>query len=173
MKLVDHGNPATSPNDIQIPIVRRSPWKATSHDVMELASSLCSELVESTPLKSAKVVVEAEAEDTVMANLVALQETRLGSRIDGIRETLSLLESAMEREPVIAARLMASLYPLAGQALLHEVCDAIDIWIYECHPAELVEAFSRKAEGIASGPMGKKYLEWARVIDNLLARQGM
>jgi hypothetical protein len=141
-----------------------------SHDIKELATSLCSELVGSTYVRIARAVVEAEAEDVVMANLVALQETRLGDRIDAIRKTMSLLESAMERDPAIAARLMGSLYPLAAQAFLHEVCDAIDIWIYEYHPAELATVFRRKAEGNSTGHMGKKYLEWATVIDNVFAR---
>jgi hypothetical protein len=83
---------------------------------------------------------------------------------------MSLLESAMEAEPALATRLMGCLYPLAARLFLHEVCDAIDIWIYEYHPAELAEVFRRKAQDISTGYMRKKYLEWATLMENALAK---
>jgi hypothetical protein len=136
----------------------------------QLAFALNRELVTATPLHTAQAAVEAKAEDILIHHLVALQESDLGSQADAIRKIMSLLESAMEREPAIATRLMGCLYPLAAQLFLHEVCDAIDIWIYEYHPAELAEVFRKKAQDIATGYMGRKYMEWATAIDDALAK---
>jgi len=106
-----------------------------------------------------------------MGHLVSLQEAQTGGRADAIRKTMSLLEGAMERDPVMAARLMCSLYPLAGEALLHEVCDAIDIWIYEYHPRELAEVFRKKAQNTSTGYMRTKYMEWATIVGEVHPKQ--
>jgi hypothetical protein len=56
-----------------------------------------------------------------------VDESAVGPVATAICLTMSLLEAAMEKEPVVAGLLMAHLYPVANRELLHEVCDAIEL----------------------------------------------
>jgi hypothetical protein len=126
------------------------------------------------PLRSAESAIGAQAEDELMMRLVTLLESETGDRLGAIRKSMSLLERAMESEPLIAGRLMAALYPLANDSFLHEVCDAIEIWFYESRPRELADAFRRKATNDAASQMARKYLEWTSSIESVKAlEQGM
>jgi len=99
--------------------------------IKDLAQSTRWEVLAGEPLRSAATAIEAEEEDDLVRSLVDLLEAEIGNRPDAIRATMSLLEQSIERDPPIAGRLMASLYSLASDSFLHEVCDAIDIWFYE------------------------------------------
>jgi hypothetical protein len=48
---------------------------------------------------------------------------------DSISQAMLKLESLAEVDPVLACILMAHLWPIANDLLMHDVCDAIDLWI--------------------------------------------
>ncbi len=51
------------------------------------------------------------------------------SDADAIAAAMTMLESVQSREPLLVARLMALLYPRADNHYLHEICDAIELYM--------------------------------------------
>lgn len=48
-----------------------------------------------------------------------------------LREIMNAAEALMTALPGLAAPLMAGLHPLASKAMSHELCDAIELWMFE------------------------------------------
>jgi hypothetical protein len=52
---------------------------------------------------------------------------------------MRMLEAAMDVNPKVAGYLMGRLYPLASRKRHHEVCDAIDLWMYNTTSVEVAD----------------------------------
>ena len=62
-----------------------------------------------------------------------------------ITRTMRNLESLAEVSEPIACALMANLWSLAGDLYLHEICDAIDLWISACNSDKLTSQLIQMA----------------------------
>ena len=129
------------------------------------ALNLQQELLLGRPLHVAKAALKERSEDALMHAVVEDMESQMGNRMDAVAKTMALLEGAMDRDPTSVAQLMGALYPIAAENYLHEICDAIDIWIYDYHPEATASAFRDKADRLPPGHLKRKYAEWATLID--------
>lgn len=73
-------------------------------------------------------------------------------------ELLRILEQIMDFKPYVAGYFMGRLYSAASYKMLHNVCDAIELWIYEYkNTNELKEAVMKLAD---EGACRKIWLDW-------------
>lgn len=118
-----------------------------------------------------KALVEAGLAETVVAGLVQLHTPESGMPEDGVNRFMTSLGAFTLRYPFEGCLLMVTLYPLADDLYMHDVCDAVDEYIYHLHPAGL----ETRLRGFAAQPsdpheMRKKYLEWADCIAESAAK---
>lgn len=77
---------------------------------------------------------------------------------------MTLLESMMDVDQVVATCLMTRLYPVASQIYLHEVCDAIDLWMDQASGEEL-EKYLKIDAAWRGNSMAAKYKQWLKNIE--------
>ncbi|MFZ5440775.1 MAG: hypothetical protein ACOZQL_12260 [Myxococcota bacterium] len=56
---------------------------------------------------------------------------RLVAELGAVETLLHELETIVDVAPAVAAPLLAALHPVAGRELAHDVCDAIELWMWE------------------------------------------
>lgn len=61
-----------------------------------------------------------------------------------VTEEMSRIEDLVEKDIVLALKEMISLYFRASKVCNHEVCDAINLWIYELKNPIIVEYLNEK-----------------------------
>ncbi len=84
-----------------------------------------------------------------------------------IVKTMSFLEKLMDISPVIAGYLMGRLYPMAGKMHLHEVCDAIELWMHANKDENLAGSLMKLANEGVRPLLQKRYIAWAtRIREN-------
>lgn len=74
-------------------------------------------------------VVLGGAASTLIQEVFARLECTVGDDEHSVQRLMTTLEALAEISPLSARILMAMLWPIAGRLLLHNVCDAIDLWI--------------------------------------------
>ncbi|HEX5245127.1 MAG TPA: hypothetical protein VFW23_17845 [Tepidisphaeraceae bacterium] len=74
------------------------------------------------------VVLRGSASELVQAAFTRVRRAG-GDDKHAVQHLMTSLEVLTEISPLTARILMATLWPVASQLLLHEVCDAIDLWI--------------------------------------------
>jgi hypothetical protein len=121
------------------------------------AADLC-DLVLSSGLK----------EDIVFNNLrdIALREKK--DAYDGLLVVMHALESMTPHEMDLALKLMALLYPHANEIYAHDICDAIDTWMYEEVNESILEFLLKLVNESTDEAISKKYLQW---IDRIAERK--
>ena len=60
---------------------------------------------------------------------------------------------------------MARLYPLASDERLHDVCDAIDLWLHHLRSAELASQLRALANKTESEELASRYFRWALALE--------
>ncbi len=73
-------------------------------------------------------------------------------------ELMQIMEQIMDLKPYVAGYFMGRLYSAASYKMLHDVCDAIELWIYEYkNTNELKEAVMKLAD---EGACRNIWLDW-------------
>ncbi len=78
--------------------------------------------------------------------------------------TMTSLDAMMRIDPGVAGYLMARLFPVAGRRYLHQVADAIDLWIDASTSAELADTLTRLANEGVRPLLRKRYEAWSAKI---------
>ena len=63
-----------------------------------------------------------------------------------IEATMDELEKIVKDSPDVACSLMIDLWPIAGNACLHDVCDAISLWIVDHRSPAVVKKLTLLSE---------------------------
>lgn len=90
--------------------------------------------------------------------------TERPERREAIAATMTTLEGWMETHPEVAAPLMAWLYAEAQATYLHEICDAIELWLDACRAPEAAEQLTRLATTWAEHPLHARVTRWATEV---------
>jgi hypothetical protein len=98
---------------------------------------------------------------TLFRELTAVLQEQESDDSAAYARLLGLLDRIWEVNPGIAGYLMGRLFPAASKRMLHNVCDGIDLRMYECTSVEVAEALTQLA---AEGTYSKRCLEWVRQI---------
>ena len=107
-----------------------------------------------------KIVVE-DAASHLVAKLVQNERRNCKTEEDAVSNVMLHLESLGNSFPLLACVLMAHLWPLAaGGLFLHEVCDAIDLWIQGCDSPELARQIKLIAASEADPDTRRHYQQW-------------
>ena len=69
------------------------------------------------------------AAPALIQEVLAHLQCAVGENEHSVQQLMTTLEALAETSPLSARVLMATLWPVAGRLLLHDVCDAIDLWI--------------------------------------------
>lgn len=78
------------------------------------------------------------------------------------------LESMTPHAMDLALKLMALLYPHANEIYAQDICDAIDMWMYEEENESILEFLLKLINESTNEAISKKYLQW---IDRIAERK--
>lgn len=78
---------------------------------------------------------------------------------------MRLLEEMAQHQVDTACCLMLSLWPIASELMLHDVCDAIDLWIWD-NRSPAVETHLRNAAASEIDPDVKRHIEGLLCIED-------
>lgn len=87
--------------------------------------------------------------------------TANGTETTAVSATMALLETMMETAPRVAEYLMIKLYPIASSLFMHDVCDAIELWLLENASPELASLIGQLANEEKDPLTARRMLEWA------------
>jgi hypothetical protein len=77
---------------------------------------------------------------------------------------MAFLESVTEKDQSVGGTLMTRLYPIASRELIHEICDAIELWLERARSRQLSERLKELAADPANHEMANRYRGWAEII---------
>jgi hypothetical protein len=120
------------------------------------------------PQDAAVLVKLRQAINDERGRELLLSIVELGKRngaSDGIQGAMSLFESMEDTSPVVAGYFMALLYPIASDALMHEVCDGIAMSIALKHCGELAPILRTLAGNETDEDVARHYREWAANLE--------
>ncbi|MDR3058478.1 MAG: hypothetical protein LBU84_10110 [Prevotella sp.] len=81
-----------------------------------------------------------------------------------IKEEISYLETYINENQNEALKRMTDLYKEASKNYYYDVCDAIDLWIYETKNKSIINYINEKREKEPDKYLKKKYEEWIKWI---------
>jgi hypothetical protein len=87
----------------------------------------------------------------------------------GVVKVMALLEGIVGTTPVLGYTLMGVLYGVANTYLVHETCDAIDLWMADCSRADVAESLRRLALAAADAGEPARYRAWADGIESRIS----
>jgi hypothetical protein len=83
-------------------------------------------------------IIRGQESPQVVAELISHERTGGATEEEAVAKTQTKLESLSNMSQPIACILMASLWRIAGKIVgMHDVADAIDLWIQDCKSNEL------------------------------------
>ena len=95
---------------------------------------------------------------SVIEVLLRNRSTGEGEAPDRVASVMRLLEELAEHKRDTACCLMLSLYPVASEVMMHDVCDAIGLWIAHNRSAAVLAEITRLTES-ETDPDLKRYYE--------------
>ncbi|QQR80612.1 MAG: hypothetical protein IPJ69_00120 [Deltaproteobacteria bacterium] len=84
---------------------------------------------------------------------------------DDLLDCMSFLEEPLvEADSLFALKIMICLYPIADKHYAHDICDAIDLWIYETPMKELIPFIQKYLEIYPTTPLKAIGQDWIKQI---------
>jgi hypothetical protein len=118
----------------------------------ELASALCA-----SPLRHTAV---AEAADAVRHGSSKDLFEALFDSLPEVYPAMGVLERLFDADPVVGGTLMAHLYPIASRARMHDVCDAIELWMHHKGNAALAQTLRDNHHAEQDEALQRKHQMW-------------
>jgi hypothetical protein len=135
-------------------------------DPSSLAASFRSETTGRTPLSGVRRAYYSGYALELLRGLI-LEERNGGRHLPrAIVATMAFLEGLEPFEPVLSAHLMALLYPMASSHFVHEVADAIELWMEACQNAEVARLLHDLHRTSTEQTTFETYGQWADNIDS-------
>ena len=103
--------------------------KFSDADFSVAINSLVTGVFEQTHRCAIDAVVLSGAASKLIHDTLARVRGAVGNDEKAVQQVITILEALSEISPLSARILMATLWPIAGRLLLHDVCDAIDLWV--------------------------------------------
>lgn len=103
-------------------------------------------------------IIENGGSSRLLLELVSSEKQIDLNQESVVRQTMSVLESFADKAPDLACILMCDLWSLASDQFIHDVCDAIDLWIASCDSKELVGHLKELAKS-ESEPNKRKHFQ--------------
>ncbi len=98
-------------------------------------------------------------------SLLKAIKIRTGAEDVPVAEAMIVLEEIADASPVVAAYLMARLYPVAGRKRYHEVFNGIELWIQHFDGVGVAEVLRRLGQEGVRRSLGTRYSAWATAIE--------
>jgi hypothetical protein len=116
------------------------------------------------PIQRWSEMLADERGDRLIEALLAEPHAKALSPEVAVAHVQSLFENLAQVDPVVAIQLMARLWPVAGHLRLHEVCDAIDLWIVEAADSRVVEYLKVIAVNENNVALRRHYEGWVTTL---------
>jgi hypothetical protein len=84
-----------------------------------------------------KAAIQTGSALELVKDLISGETATCENEVDSVSQAMLLIEALGKTDPVTACILMAHLWPIAGRLYMHDVCDAIDLWIWKYNSPEL------------------------------------
>jgi hypothetical protein len=114
--------------------------------------------------QSALEVLDAMVEGGQVAQLasavLSAEQLSCATKEDAVRQTMRKFESLAATSQPTACALMARLWPVASGLFMHDVCDAIDLWIASCASDTLSDQLKLMAQSESDPNNRRHYEEW-------------
>lgn len=98
----------------------------------------------------------------LVTRLVELGRSSGKDERSAVTQAMRSLESLARLSPWIACTLMAYLWPLSSDLRMHDIWDAIGLWIVGCDAEELTKQLTRICQSEGNRTMRSKYEELLR-----------
>jgi hypothetical protein len=82
-------------------------------------------------------IVSSGVASRLIHDMLTRNQSAEGGEARAVQKAMQQLEALAEASPVIARVLMAALWPTANRLRLHEISDAIDLWVADSNSDEL------------------------------------
>ncbi|MCE9545951.1 MAG: hypothetical protein K8T25_10590 [Planctomycetia bacterium] len=103
-----------------------------------LLSNLTNHYVDDKTIKSLGFVTEsAENSHRFMETLFVTQSPSGNKDAEAVYRTMRLLEEVAEKSELPACILMAHLWLISNDLRMHDICDAIELWLTNCKSSDL------------------------------------
>jgi hypothetical protein len=106
-------------------------------------------------------IIDQQAVSRLVSVLVSNARESGKTQEDALEQAMAELESLGNTSKPVACILMASLWPIAAAVVgMHDICDAIDLWIDDCNSERLNTQLEFLARSVGDGRIRKHYDEW-------------
>jgi hypothetical protein len=120
--------------------------KSTDTDLKRVAQSLRSANLDEAHRQAIDTVVLNGAASGLVQEALSTARCAVNDDVPAVQQLMGTLEALAEASPISARVLMATLWPAASRLHLHDVCDAIDLWIVNGMVDELRRQLLRMVE---------------------------
>jgi hypothetical protein len=105
-------------------------------------------------------IIEQKKIAQLLVKLVDHEKEESENSETAASKTMAILRSLMRVDKLAACLLMSQLYIIASKFYMHQICDSIDIWIFENHTPELKRQLELNMPSGLKESMKKHYSEW-------------
>jgi hypothetical protein len=102
---------------------------------------------------------------SLLSAILRLARATSATDADAAEETMERLEPLGEKVGPAACLLMAQLWGIAAGLFLHDICDAIDLWMGACNSPLLAAGLSSMARSEADPALRRHYEAWVRGLN--------
>jgi hypothetical protein len=126
----------------------------------QIAKAIHSDPQDRASLERAELALGQGKGDQILQALITMQST-LPDEYPTIAAVMALLERIIKVAPRVGQHLMIKLYAIADPLFMHDICDAIELWLTEQGSAELAGMIKSLADAEQDELLKRRMLEWA------------
>jgi hypothetical protein len=109
--------------------------------------------------------------DVLISALLDEPDSKEVSPEDLVARVQSVLEALARTDLVLAVGLMARLWPVADRLRLHDICDAIDLWIAETKDPRLLHYLEDFARNEPDAALRRHYRGWCTNLNVIVMQE--
>jgi hypothetical protein len=128
------------------------PMNCTEEDIAQGAAAVRLGAFGQSDLLLLDRVVDSGAGPKLVSAIIAGERTSHPSEEQAVKRAMWRLESLANTSQPVACVLMANLWPVANDLMMHDISDAIDLWISNCDADQLTQQLKAiaRSEGSAN-----------------------
>jgi hypothetical protein len=110
---------------------------------------------------SANAIIAHGAGKELLRTIYELETQNRQSKEDVVSVTMRHLEKLANVNPIVACYLMTKLWDIAGDLYMHNICDAVDLYIYH-NNSKLLSILQQGQKEENNIILKNKYNEWIK-----------
>ena len=105
------------------------------------------------------IMVQGRAQDLLCTMLEITGQEETTPEVS-VLKIMNVAQELFSSDPTAACIIMSQLYNFADNLYMHDVCDSIDIWIYQHHSLELGTLLKKNFPSDIDDDMKRHYQGW-------------